>query len=67
MSQITICDICGKKLTTFKPMMTGLNVIVEEYNCGAKTRNFDICPACEDRIASIIAAMATKGTVDIFG
>ena len=63
---ITVCDICGKKITTFKPMITGLNVTVEEYRCGARNRNLDICPACEDRIASMIAAMISKGSVDIF-
>lgn len=63
---ITVCDICGKKLTTFKPMITGINVTVTEYQCGARNRNLDICPACQDRIASMIATMVSKGTVDIF-
>ncbi len=63
---ITVCDICGKRMNNYKPMITGLKVMIEEYQCGAKIGNFDICSACQDRIASIIAAMMSKGTVDIF-
>ena len=49
---ITICDMCGKRITNFKPMITGLKFIIEEYQCGAKMKTFDICPECRDRLSS---------------
>lgn len=63
---ITVCDICGTKITTFKPMITGLRITIEEYNSGAKIRNLDICPACRSQISSIIEAKLSRRGVDIF-
>ena len=64
---ITICDICGKRMNNYKPMITGLNVMIEEYQCGAKIGNFDICSACNDRISHMIDDMRSKHDVNILG
>ena len=53
---ITICDICGKRINIYKPMITGLKFIIEEYQCGAKINTFDICPECRDRLSSMFEA-----------
>ncbi len=50
---ITVCDVCGRRITTFEPMVTGLKFIIEEYQCGAKTRTFDICPECRERLTTM--------------
>lgn len=64
---ITICDICGKRMNNYKPMITGSNVMIEEYQCGAKIGNFDICSACNDRISHMIDDMRSKHDVNILG